>query len=111
MADEGVTKLIVTAHPPGVGARTSLVRWAWRQLCLCLSQCSPGPPSSLKPLQRATTELPLWRIGLRPCAYLQPRLARPVGVAWCVPRSCAGLDQVCTNSLLHVVAASKRAHA
>ena len=57
MADEGVTKLIVTAHPPGVGARTSLVRWAWKQLCLNLSQCLPGPPSSLKPLQRATTEL------------------------------------------------------
>ena len=37
MADEGVTKLIVTAHPPGVGARTSLVRWAWKQSCLYLS--------------------------------------------------------------------------
>ena len=56
MADEGVTKLIVTAHPPGVGARTSLVRWAWKQSCLYLSKCLPGPPSSLKPLQRATTE-------------------------------------------------------
>ena len=55
----------------------------------CTCQCLPGPPSSLKPLQRATTELPLWRIGLRLCAQLHPALPAPRG--W--PGVCQGAAQ------------------
>ena len=32
-----IQSIYKSTHPPGVAARTSLVRWAWKQSCLYLS--------------------------------------------------------------------------
>ena len=109
----GSQKLIVTAHPPGMRARTRSGALGLADSCAC--DCHIALHAQAHPHPYAITERATNRVAPvanRTATLNLPNssslLDCPAGAARCVPRSCARLEQVCTNSSIHVVATLRK---